>query len=197
MDDSDSHASHPPGRPVGTTAEAMAERRAAEGLDHLGLPLEPDPNQPRGKRLRPQHQDEVRAKIQASRLVKLLQDNAEGTLKLRGPDGQYVPAELSPGRIKSAEILLAKSLSTLSATEVVSVNANDRMSESEILGKIADLLKADPRLLQMVGTGGSTGRVIGRVIEAEPVEPMECVICGGYGLPGGCGACGADESGGG
>lgn len=151
------------------------------------LPDEPDPST-RGKRLRPQHQDEVRAKIQASHLVTLLQKNAYGLL--RNPQG--APYELSPGRIKSAEILLAKSLSTLSATEVVSVNANDRMSESEILGKIAELLNNDPRLLQLVGTGRAVDGGPAAPIGGPPDTDATCVICGSFGVPGGCPACGAD-----
>lgn len=58
-------------------------------------------------RLRPRHQDEVRAKIQASQLINVLQNHALGTLE-----------ELSPSRIKAIEILLKKSLPDLSAIEL-------------------------------------------------------------------------------
>jgi hypothetical protein len=47
------------------------------------------------------HQDDVRRKIQASLLVKLLQDHA------------LTNTELAPSRMKAAEILLRKSLSDL------------------------------------------------------------------------------------
>lgn len=57
-------------------------------------------------RLRAKHQDDIRAKIQAAHLVKLLQDNAHGKLA----------EELSTGRIKSAQILLDKSVPSLSST---------------------------------------------------------------------------------
>ena len=169
------------GRPSNDEIAERTARNEAAGLDSYGLPLEPDTPRKQGVKLRPQHQDEVRAKIQAAHLVTLLQKNAAGELKT--PQGE--PYELTPGRIKSAEILLSKSLSALQSTEVVSVNANDRMSESEILGKIAELLKADPRLVAMAG----------RVIDVTPLPPSaDCIVCGNAGLPGGCPACGADTA---
>lgn len=58
-------------------------------------------------RLRKTHQEDVRRKIQATQLINLLQDNANGKLK----------EELSSGRIKSAEILLNKSVASLSNVE--------------------------------------------------------------------------------
>jgi hypothetical protein len=58
-------------------------------------------------RLRKTHQEDVRAKIQASQLVNVLQKHALGK-----DDG-----ELSASRLKAAEILLRKSLPDLSATE--------------------------------------------------------------------------------
>lgn len=51
-------------------------------------------------RLRKPHQDEVKAKIQASQLINLLTANAFGKLS----------PELSQGRIQSAKILLDKSV---------------------------------------------------------------------------------------
>jgi hypothetical protein len=53
------------------------------------------------------HQDDVRAKIQASLLVKTLQDHALGK-----------EGELSPSRMKAIEILLRKSIADLSAVTV-------------------------------------------------------------------------------
>ena len=167
-----------PGRPAGMTEEALAERRAAFLAE---LPDDPPPDA-RNKRLRPMQQDEVRAKIQSDRLVRQLQLNTLGLLT----DIEGNPREMTPGQIKSAEVLLSKSLSTLSATEIVSVNANDRMTESEILGKIAELLQADPRLVRLVGAG----------VAAPPVlDDAGCIVCGGAGLPDGCGACGTVSDG--
>jgi hypothetical protein len=53
------------------------------------------------------HDDETRAKIQASQLVNRLQDNALGKLKV----------EMTPGQVRSAEILLKKRMPDLSSTE--------------------------------------------------------------------------------
>lgn len=58
-------------------------------------------------RMRKRHQDDVRAKIQASQLVNVLTDHALG-----------VSEELSPTRLKAIEILLRKSLPDLSAVEM-------------------------------------------------------------------------------
>jgi hypothetical protein len=52
-------------------------------------------------RLNRRHQDSVRAKIQASQIINRLYDNLEGKV------------ELSSGQIKSAEILLSKSIPSL------------------------------------------------------------------------------------
>lgn len=58
-------------------------------------------------RIRKHHQDEIRAKIQASQLVNVLQKHALG-------EG----GEISPSRMKAIEILLRKSLADLTATEI-------------------------------------------------------------------------------
>jgi hypothetical protein len=59
-------------------------------------------------RIRKQHQDEVRARIQASQLVNVLQNHALGKTK----------AKLSPSRLKAIEILLKKSIPDLTSTEL-------------------------------------------------------------------------------
>ena len=58
-------------------------------------------------RLNNRHQEEVRARIQASQLINVLQDHA-----LTGE------SEISPSRMKAIEILLKKSLPDLSAVEL-------------------------------------------------------------------------------
>jgi len=58
-------------------------------------------------RIKAYHQDEIRAKIQASQLVNVLQNHALG-----------LSEELSPTRMKAIEILLRKSLSDLSSIQV-------------------------------------------------------------------------------
>lgn len=56
--------------------------------------------------LRPRHQDEVRAKIQASQLINRLTDHAFGKVTL------------DASQVRSIEILLRKSLPDLSAIEM-------------------------------------------------------------------------------
>lgn len=58
-------------------------------------------------RIRAHHQDEVRAKIQASQLINVLQNHA-----LSGE------GEITPTRMKAIEILLRKSIPDLSSVEL-------------------------------------------------------------------------------
>ena len=58
-------------------------------------------------RIRKPHQDEVRAKIQASQLINVLQNHALGKTE-----------ELPQSRIKAIEVLLKKSLPDLSSVEL-------------------------------------------------------------------------------
>jgi hypothetical protein len=58
-------------------------------------------------RLNPRHSEMVRTKIQASELIRVLQNHALG-----------LTAELSSSRMKAIEILLKKSVPDLSAVEL-------------------------------------------------------------------------------
>lgn len=58
-------------------------------------------------RIRKHHQDEIRAKIQASQLINVLQNHA-----LSGE------GEITPSRMKAIEILLKKSVADLSSVEL-------------------------------------------------------------------------------
>lgn len=58
-------------------------------------------------RIRKQHQDEVRARIQVSQLINVLERQALGESE-----------DLSPARLKAIELLLRKSLPDLSAIEL-------------------------------------------------------------------------------
>ena len=58
-------------------------------------------------RIRKQHQDEVRARIQVSQLINVLENQALG-----------ISEDLSPSRMKAIEILLRKSLPDLSSVEI-------------------------------------------------------------------------------
>lgn len=61
----------------------------------------------RGRPMGVRHQDDVRAKIQAGQLVKILTDHAIGLTE-----------EISASRMKAIEILLRKSLPDLQAIEL-------------------------------------------------------------------------------
>lgn len=65
-------------------------------------------------RLRKTHQDDVRAKIQASQLINVLQNHALGK---SDPEDKEKVIELSATRLKAIEILLRKSVPDLSAIE--------------------------------------------------------------------------------
>lgn len=57
-------------------------------------------------RLRARHQDEIRAKIQASQLINRLTDHANGKI------------DLTTTQVKAIEILLRKSVADLSSVEI-------------------------------------------------------------------------------
>lgn len=71
-------------------------------------------------RIRKHHQDEVRARIQASQLVNRLTDHALGDI------------ELSATQIRAIEILLKKSIPDLSSVEVV----GDEENPLQMVGRI-------------------------------------------------------------
>lgn len=58
-------------------------------------------------RIRQHHQDEVRARIQVSQLINVLENQALG-----------ISEDLSPSRMKAIELLLRKSLPDLSSIEL-------------------------------------------------------------------------------
>lgn len=74
-------------------------------------------------RLRLKHQDEVRAKIQASQLINRLMSHIDGTV------------ELSTSQVKSIEILLKKSVPDLSAV-TLSGDEDNPLYVSEVTRKI-------------------------------------------------------------
>ena len=74
-------------------------------------------------RLRARHQDEIRAKIQASQLINVLQNHALG---------KDESSELSSSRLKAIEILLRKSVSDLSAVTV----SGDSENPLQVFGKM-------------------------------------------------------------
>jgi hypothetical protein len=77
-------------------------------------------------RIRKTHQDDVRAKIQATQLVNVLQNHALGKDK----------KEITPSRIKAIEILLKKSIPDLSAVTV----GGDEENPISVVGRIERVL---------------------------------------------------------
>jgi hypothetical protein len=90
-------------------------------------------------RLRANHQEDVRAKIQTSQLINALQNHALG--KDSG--------EFSPTRLKAIEILLRKRLPDLSAVEST-INADVTVSE---LSKA----EREARIAELAAKAGYTG----------------------------------------
>ena len=84
-------------------------------------------------RIRKHHQDEVRARIQTSQLINVLQDHAFGHSE-----------EISQSRMKAIEILLRKSLPDLSAVVVSGDDENPIHTVSRI------------ELVSLVGSTDST-----------------------------------------
>lgn len=72
-------------------------------------------------RMRKSHQEDVRAKIQASQLVNVLQNHALGETE-----------ELSASRLKAIEILLRKSVPDLSAVQMSGDEKNPLRSVTKI-----------------------------------------------------------------
>lgn len=171
------------GRPKGLTEQMQAEIRAEmlERRAEMGVATGPG-----NKRLRPMRQEEVRAQIQATKIVQRLQQHGDGQL------------DLSPTQIKAYEILLNKSLASLQSTELTEVSRNDKLTEAEILAKIADIVKREPRLADMVQL-----RQVEDVPPAGGVAPDDtapaddtagddtCPSCGSAVMCGVCVGCGA------
>lgn len=85
-------------------------------------------------RIRKPHQDEVRAKIQASQLINVLQNHALGETE-----------ELSVSRLKAIEILLRKSIPDLSSIQLSGDENNPIQSVNRI------------ELVAMVASGARKG----------------------------------------
>lgn len=87
-------------------------------------------------RIRTGHQESVVSKIKTSQLVNRLQNHIDGKI------------ELQQTQIKAIEMLLARTMPTLSAVEQTTIEPDQKLSESDILGKITALLAAHPDLVQ-------------------------------------------------
>jgi len=90
-------------------------------------------------RLRAQHQDDIKDKIRAAQLVKLLQDHALTNSRKK--------KRIDPTRIKAAEILLARSIPILSSVDQTINDARDSLSEAQVLAELQGVFTAKPELL--------------------------------------------------
>ena len=90
-------------------------------------------------------QEKIRSNFarQASAIGNVLIANALGTLQK--PDGERY--ELSAGQIKSAEIILRKTVPDLSQTEIVQDAAPAVLSTDVLVSKVSDVLLARPELV--------------------------------------------------
>jgi len=77
-----------------------------------------------GRPMNKLHQNDVRAKIQASHLLNILHDCANGV------------EELKPDRMKAIEILLRKSLPDLSAVEISGDQENPVMTVNKVVYEV-------------------------------------------------------------
>ncbi len=99
-----------------------------------GMPMPPKPQKARADRLRERWQES----IQASRLLKALQDHA-----LTGKEN-----EMSATQIKAAEVVLSRVVPTLSAVEQTIHDETAGKSETELLTDLIEHLKAHPDVAQ-------------------------------------------------
>lgn len=75
-------------------------------------------------------QEQTRAAIQATQLVKRLQNYALGQNEANSTDEDAAPVELDAGKLKAIEILLRKSLPDLSSVDMgVTVDASDPLKD--------------------------------------------------------------------
>ena len=89
--------------------------------------------------LRPQHTEEVRAKIQSSQLINFLSELVT--------TGQYNGSEVNPVRVTAALGLLRKVVPDLAATDMSITHAE---SWSESLQRIAEARKADATVAPVI-----------------------------------------------
>ncbi len=131
--------------------------------------------------MRPKTQEELRARIRSSYLINRLQNHADGEIGM------------TPTQIKAAEILLSKTLAGLQATEIHMIDDRDKMTDMEIIGKIAELLQREPQLAEVLqGRLPTTVTVIPTEIDEPGTDEPECPMCDGQGMDDGCPVCGLD-----
>ncbi|HEU4804992.1 MAG TPA: hypothetical protein VFS91_04170 [Nitrobacter sp.] len=108
------------------------------------------------ERLRKMHQESVRTKIQTSQLINRLSDHVLGSV------------ELSPTQVRSAEVLLRKTLPDLSAVEMdMSIDDSSSLSVEQIDARIADL---EARAAKLIAGQGQPDRAKGSRAKPDSVH---------------------------
>jgi hypothetical protein len=87
-------------------------------------------------RIRQEHQESVISKIKTSQLINRLQNHIDGKI------------ELEQTQIKAIEMLLARTMPTLSAVEQTNIEPEKALSEADLLAKMGELIAAYPDLAQ-------------------------------------------------
>lgn len=78
--------------------------------------------------------------IDTSRLINKLRDHTDGK------------CEMSQTQLKACELLLSRTVPTLSAVEQTTISHVDAMTEAELLDKLRALVAANPELIQAIQT---------------------------------------------
>jgi hypothetical protein len=87
-------------------------------------------------RIRQEHQESVISKIKTSQLINRLQNHIDGKI------------QLEQTQIKAIEMLLARTMPTLSAVEQTNIEPEKALTESDILAQMGAFLAAHPDLAQ-------------------------------------------------
>lgn len=93
-----------------------------------------------------EHQESVKEMIQSTQIVNRLQKHFNGELD----------KPLDATQLKAAEMLLARSLPTLSAVEQTNVNPMDEMSETQLLQMLRAIIEKHPEVLAQLNTENTT-----------------------------------------
>lgn len=105
--------------------------------------------------LRGYRRERVISQIQTSTIVNKLQQHIE--------DPAQTP--LTDTQIRSAKILLDRTLPTLQAAEITNIDENDKLSEGEIVAKLDALIASKPEILDIL--------LARRAAMAKPIQKDE------------------------
>lgn len=84
--------------------------------------------------------DNWRESISATKIMKRLEDHADGKLE----------KELSPTQIKAYEVILSRLVPSLSAVEQTNVNEGETLTEEQILLKLQSLILGNRQMVEAI-----------------------------------------------